>query len=152
MPQVVTVVIGAPLGRKQLKRRQLYAVQAIGRPAVTAVSGRERISVVRSRARAFEQRLDIDAATYGLLQYLDGDGQGRARGCTDCRVLRAQELFCLCAPRKQLGVEKEPAGVEFIPHAGRRDSGAKTLKQLRGEFGIEERPPRARVDRATRAT
>src|SRR5450432_2713237 len=121
MPQVIAVVIGAPLRREQLKRRELHAVQAVGRPAVTAVSGRERISVVRSRARAFEQRLDVDAATNGLLQYLDGDGQGRARSCTNCRVLRAQKLVGLRTPRKQLGVEKEPAGLEFIPQARRRD-------------------------------
>ena len=129
VPQVVAVVIAASLGREQLERRELHAVQTIGRPAVAAVGGRERVGVASSRASALEQRADVDAVVESLLQHPNGNGQRGAGGCPDCGVLRAQQFLGLRTPRQQLGVEQQPAGLEFIPQAGRRDSSAQPLQQ-----------------------
>lgn len=151
VPAVVVIGPGPALGRKQLERRQLDAVQAGGGPDVAAVAVGERLRVADSRHGPGQQFGDIGPACGDGLEHTDRSGQRGAGGGADRGVLVAEELVGLDRPGQQLGVQQEPVGVELAPQSGVVDGSTQLLQQLLGLGRREERTPSTGVDSPRRA-
>ncbi len=142
-----------PPGRgQQLERREPYAVQPVGAPAVAPVGIGEAPGVGGPLPLAGQQLAGVHAAPGGRLQGGEGVREDGAGGRADGRVLVAQQAGGLQRPGQQFPVEQQPVGGELLPQAGGGYGRADPVQDLLGDLRVgEEGPPGAGVDGAGRA-
>ncbi len=142
----------AALDREDLEGSEVYAVQAVRRPAVAPVGVRERGGVRGPSPLACQQVGHVDTACRRALQRGQRAREHRCRGGTDGRVLRAQQTRRLQRPRHQLGVQQQPVGLERVPQAGRADRRPQPVEDRLGQRRVvEERAAGAGVEGAGRS-
>ena len=119
---VPAVVIGGEhpaLGGQQMKGRQLYAGDAVHRPAVALV----RLHIAAGQTGAGRQPLPQRTEVHTRRRRFTGSRQRRRKGMRGGRaggsVLRDQQAAGLCRPRHQLAVQQQPVRFQFAPQIRR---------------------------------
>jgi hypothetical protein len=150
VPAVIALREESPFSGEDDEGSELEVVGLVDRPAVPAVGVDEAIDGENPLLGAVGEVGDVDASVQRCRQQFAGAGghgvAGRTHGC----VLTAEQLLGLGAPREQLGVERQPVGVEDVPEIRRADGCPGAFDDLGLPCRIgEERSPCAGVDRSS---
>ena len=123
-------------------------MQALHRPAVAPVAGDICLGHCCALAIPVAQRAHVGSSRSSLVECDQGWREGGAGGCTDRRILAAQQFLCLGTPGHQLAVQQQPVGLQLLPEIGTRGRIAHTRQQrLLQSHIVEEAPPGAGSER-----